>query len=78
MKNAVFWDVALCSFCVNRRFGGMYRVHLQGRKNPRARNQREQVGADWLSLGTETGYSKSLEENVGKHLKLGHDSFIRH
>jgi hypothetical protein len=32
MKNAVFWDVAPCSFCVNRHFGGTYRLHLQGRK----------------------------------------------
>jgi hypothetical protein len=22
MKNAVFWDVASCRFCVKRRFGG--------------------------------------------------------
>jgi hypothetical protein len=22
MKNVVFWDVALCRSCVNRRFGG--------------------------------------------------------
>jgi hypothetical protein len=22
MKNAVFWDVTLCGFCKNRRFGG--------------------------------------------------------
>jgi hypothetical protein len=22
MKNAVFWDVAPCRYCVNRRFGG--------------------------------------------------------
>jgi hypothetical protein len=28
MKIAVFWDVAPCSFCVNRRFGGSYRLHL--------------------------------------------------
>jgi hypothetical protein len=33
MKNAVFWDVALCRFCVNCHFGGTYRLHLQGRKN---------------------------------------------
>jgi hypothetical protein len=26
MKNAVFWDVAPCSSCVNRRFGGTYRI----------------------------------------------------
>jgi hypothetical protein len=32
MKNAVFWDVTPCSSCVNRRFGGTYRLHLQGRK----------------------------------------------
>jgi hypothetical protein len=29
-KNAVFWVVAPCIFCVNRRFGGSYRLHLQG------------------------------------------------
>jgi hypothetical protein len=30
MKNAVFWDVAPCGSCVNRRFGGMYRrLNLQ-------------------------------------------------
>jgi hypothetical protein len=32
MKNAVFWDVAPCISCVNRRFGGTYRLHFQGRK----------------------------------------------
>jgi hypothetical protein len=33
MKNAVFWDVAPCRSCeINRRFGGTYRLHLQGRK----------------------------------------------
>jgi hypothetical protein len=28
---AVFWDVAPCIYCVNRRFGGTYRLHLQDR-----------------------------------------------
>jgi hypothetical protein len=32
MKNSVFWDVAPCRSCMNRRFGGTYRLHLQGRK----------------------------------------------
>jgi hypothetical protein len=32
MKNAVFWDVAPCRSCLNRRFGVTYRLHLQGRK----------------------------------------------
>jgi hypothetical protein len=32
MKNAVFWDVAPCKSLVNRRFGGTYRLHIQGRQ----------------------------------------------
>jgi hypothetical protein len=32
MKTAFFLDVALCRTCVNRRFGGTYCLHLQGRK----------------------------------------------
>jgi hypothetical protein len=32
MKNAVFWDVAPCRSCLNRRFGGTYHIHLQSRK----------------------------------------------
>jgi hypothetical protein len=48
-KNAVFWDVAPCRYCVNRRFEGTYRLHLQGIRIPQARNQREQVAADWVT-----------------------------
>jgi hypothetical protein len=32
IKNAVFWDVAPCRSCVNRRLKGKHRLHLQGRK----------------------------------------------
>jgi hypothetical protein len=32
MNNAVFWDVAPCRSCLNRRIGEMYRLHLLGRK----------------------------------------------
>jgi hypothetical protein len=43
--NAVFGDVMPCRSCVNLRFGGMYRVYLQGRKI------REQVNSvsRWLA-----------------------------
>jgi hypothetical protein len=44
-KNVVFWDVTLCRYFVNRRFGGTYR-HLQGIRNLRAMSQREQVAVD--------------------------------
>jgi hypothetical protein len=33
LKNAVFWDVAPCEFIIDRRFAGMCRLHLQGRRN---------------------------------------------
>jgi hypothetical protein len=34
MKSIVFWDMTPCSpLSVNRRFGGTYRPHLQGRRN---------------------------------------------
>jgi hypothetical protein len=31
MKNAVFWYVTPCRSCMNWRYGGTYRLHLQGR-----------------------------------------------
>jgi hypothetical protein len=46
MKNAVFWDVAPCRYFVKRRFGGTFRLHLQGIRNLGAMNQREQVAVD--------------------------------
>jgi hypothetical protein len=34
MKCTVFWNITSCSpLSVNRRFGGTYRLHLQGQKN---------------------------------------------
>jgi hypothetical protein len=34
MKSTIFWDITPCSpLKVYRRFGGTYRLHLQGRKN---------------------------------------------
>jgi hypothetical protein len=32
MKNSLFWDMVPCRSCENRRFGGTYSLHLQGRK----------------------------------------------
>jgi hypothetical protein len=33
MKVAIFWDTALRSPYMNRRFGGKYHLHPQGRKS---------------------------------------------
>jgi hypothetical protein len=40
--STIFWDITPCSpLNVNRRFGGTYRLHLQGRRISKATNQRE-------------------------------------
>jgi hypothetical protein len=49
-KNTLFWDMAPCTYFVNRRFGGIYGLHLQGRSNPRTMNQREQIALDWVTV----------------------------
>jgi hypothetical protein len=42
MKCFVYWDITLCSpLKVNRRFGGIYCLHIQGRRINQAKNQRE-------------------------------------
>jgi hypothetical protein len=42
IKSTIFWDRTPCSpLKVNRRFGGTYRLYLQGRRVSRARNQCE-------------------------------------
>jgi hypothetical protein len=38
VKNAVFWNITKCDSCNNRRFGETYRLHYQGDKNRRGRN----------------------------------------
>jgi hypothetical protein len=39
-KRIIFWDVTPCSLLsCNRRFGGTYRLHLQGRSNNFSKNQ---------------------------------------
>jgi hypothetical protein len=55
MKNAVFWDVAPCRAYVNRRFGGIYRLHLQGRKI----RERGTNVSRWLRLHTIFTYDPS-------------------
>jgi hypothetical protein len=40
MKSIIFWDVTPCSLLsCNRRIGGTYRLHLQGRRNNFSKNQ---------------------------------------
>jgi hypothetical protein len=50
MENAVFSDVAPCRSCVNRRFGGKYCVHHQGRKICERRTSLQPPAHDGSSL----------------------------
>jgi hypothetical protein len=56
MKNAVFWDVGPCRSCLNRRFGGTYRLHLQSRKIRRAAHVGSSL-ADFSTLKMEAIHS---------------------
>jgi hypothetical protein len=50
LNNAVDWDVTPCRSCVNRRLGGTYRLHLQGRKLRERGTSVSQVAADCSAI----------------------------
>jgi hypothetical protein len=47
MKNVVFWNVAPCRYCANRRFGGTYHIHIHGIKS----RERGTSVSRWLQTG---------------------------
>jgi hypothetical protein len=53
LKSTIFWDMTLCSpLSFNRRFGGTYRLHLQGRRNKFSKKPvNKQVGGPCLLVG---------------------------
>jgi hypothetical protein len=68
MKNIVFWYVAQCRYFVSRRFGGTYRLHLQGRSNPRTMNQREHIAicSRWFIVTLKMEAIRSSETSANK------------
>jgi hypothetical protein len=65
LKNVVFWNVALLRSCNNRRFGGIYRLHLQGRRI----HERGTSVSRWLQaeppVGNNQLYKNKKREKVG-------------
>jgi hypothetical protein len=52
LKSITFWDMTPCSpLSFNRRFGGTYRLHLQGLRNNFSKNQQ---GSRWEACSSET------------------------
>jgi hypothetical protein len=44
MKSTIFWDITPCSpLSVNWRFGGTYRLHLQGRRNKYSKKRAKKI-----------------------------------
>jgi hypothetical protein len=51
MKSIIIWDMTPCNpFSVNRRFGGTYRLHLQGRRNKFSKEAGGKPPKRWLTL----------------------------
>jgi hypothetical protein len=51
MKNSVFWDLAQCGSCNNRRFAVTCRVHLRAEKYAREKSVRRLL-TDWTTVLT--------------------------
>jgi hypothetical protein len=80
LKSTIFWDITPCRpLKVNRCFGGTYRVHRQGRRISRSRNQRESKwqekpcvlflrNVSWLSTDYMALYPSRFFSSVAKML----------
>jgi hypothetical protein len=70
MKNIIFWDMKPRSLLsCNRRFGGTYRLHLQGRRNNFSKNKQAGGLPPAFTLVSCSAYSSNL--------KMGGDMFLR-
>jgi hypothetical protein len=64
MKSIILWDMMPCSpLSVNRRFGGTYRLHLQGRRNKLRKKNSKHV-AELISLTLRMEAICSAEKSV--------------
>jgi hypothetical protein len=65
MKNSVFLDIMLCSqLKVNRCFGGIYYLHLQGRRKIQARKKRETDSEFFFILVCCLAYSSTPKKEM--------------
>jgi hypothetical protein len=66
MKSIIFWDVTPCRLLsCNRRFGGTYRLNLQGRRNNSSKNQ--QVSRWQTSVATQQTTRRHIPEDDTLH-----------
>jgi hypothetical protein len=65
MRNAVFWDVAVCESCKDRLYIGTCCLHLQGRKNPRTKKSVSSWLTDFSILKMEATRSSETSVELG-------------
>jgi hypothetical protein len=74
MKSTIFWDMTLCSpLSCNRRFGGTYRLHLQGRRIISARTSRQAgskqaIGSSETLVATQRTTRRHIPEDNALHV----------
>jgi hypothetical protein len=69
MNSSTFWDIAPCSSCVNRRFGGTYGLHLQGRKSAEQQTSVHQAARqNDFAWPTERQHKKDKSKPVSDHV----------
>jgi hypothetical protein len=64
VKYVLFWDVMQCSSCKNRRFGGTYRLHLQGENSLRIGNTLAVTSNCSTLRRTVANYSKHVSSSL--------------
>jgi hypothetical protein len=80
MKTVDLWYVALCRFWVNQRFGGTYRLRLQGRKiRDRGTSVSRYLQTDFSTLKMEVIHSSETSVNQGStQRRIPEDIFHSH
>jgi hypothetical protein len=73
MKNAVSLDVAPCRSCVNRRLGGTYHLHLQGREI----RERGTSVSRWLQTEPPAEDTQLVRRSLIFYPEDGGDMFLR-
>jgi hypothetical protein len=62
LKSTIFWDMTPCSpYSCTRRFGGTYRLHLQGRRI--VQQTSEQAGSSEMSSTTQWTTRRHIPED---------------
>jgi hypothetical protein len=84
LKSTIFCDITPCSLLkVNRRFGGIYRLHRQGRRITRARNKLQRkwfciyMQINWLLPSNTVTCRPTARERADKHVSMEVVSWIQ-